>query len=112
MPSLIPDTQRRLADVFLPNWKRGYPAALDVCVISTMQQLTIQGAATIQGHALLVGEERKLAAHVDACRALGISFIPLVGNTLGGWSDAAAVTISNIGRFLGQCLWDPSCRVN
>ena len=84
MPSLIPDTQRHPADVFLPNWKRGRPAALDVCVISTMQQLTIQGAATVQGHALLVGEERKLAAHADACRAVGISFIPLVVETLGG----------------------------
>ena len=46
-----------------------------------MQQLTIQGAATIQGHALLVGKEKKLAAHADACGAVGISFIPLVVNT-------------------------------
>ena len=52
-------------------------------MISTMQQLTIQGAVTVQGHALLVGEERKLAAQADACRAVGISFIPLAVETLG-----------------------------
>ena len=52
VPSLIPDTRSRPADIFLPNWKRGRPAALDVTVISTLQQLTIHGAASMQGHAL------------------------------------------------------------
>ena len=58
VPSLIPDTRSRPADIFLPNWKRGRPAALDVTVISTLQQLTIHGAASMQGHDLRVGEER------------------------------------------------------
>ena len=44
-----------------PHWNQGQPAALDVTVISTMQQLTltVRGAADTQGHALMVGEERK-----------------------------------------------------
>ena len=49
MPSLIPNSQCRSADVFLPSWKGGHPAALDMTVISTMQQATIQGAAFTQG---------------------------------------------------------------
>ena len=47
LPSLIPDSHSRLANVFLPSWKGGCPAALDVTVISTLQQLTVQGAATV-----------------------------------------------------------------
>ena len=67
LPSLIPDSHSRPADVFLPSWKGG---ALDITVISTLQQLTVQGAATVQGHALLLGEERKLSAHTEACRSV------------------------------------------
>ena len=54
VPSLIPNSQSRPADIFLPCWKRGQPAALDVAVISTMQRATVNGAASTQGHALLV----------------------------------------------------------
>ena len=73
-------------------------------VISTLQQLILPGAATVQGHALLLGEERKLSAHAEACRSVGVSFIPLVVQSLGGWSDEAADTISSIGHFMGQRL--------
>ena len=50
VPSLIPGSMSRPADVFLPSWKRGHPAAMDVTVISTMQPATIQDAATTRGH--------------------------------------------------------------
>ena len=107
VPSLIPDTLSRPADVYLPNWMRGQPAALDISVISTMQQLTLQGAANIPGYALGVGEERKMAAHAEECRAVGITFIPLVVETLGGWSEDAIHTIRAIGRLQGQRLGIP-----
>ena len=46
VPSLILGTLSRPADIFLPNWQRGQPAALDVTVISTLQQSTLLGAAS------------------------------------------------------------------
>ena len=104
VPSLIPGSSSRPADVFLPQWKRGQPAAIDVTVISTLQQLTVVGASTTKGHALSVGEERKRAAHAEACHSVGVSFIPLVIESLGGWSDQAADTIRCFGRLLGQRL--------
>ena len=104
VPSLIPNSQSRPADVYLPNWKRGCPAALDVSVISTMQHATIQGAATTKGHALLAGEARKLSAHADACREVGVSFVPMVFETFGGPSATAVSTIAYLGRLLGQRL--------
>ena len=71
VPALIPGSANRPADVFLPNWDRGFPAALDVTVICTLQDLTVAGAAATPGHALRIGEERKLAAHQSDCRATG-----------------------------------------
>ena len=107
VPSLVPGTQCRPADIYLPCWKRGRPAALDITVISTLQQSTIRGAAENQGHALLVAEERKFAAHGLACQAIGISFIPLAIESLGGLSVTASDTISSIGRLMGQRLGIP-----
>ena len=104
VPSLIPGTSSRPADVYLPNWTRGKPAALDVHVISTLQQLTLKEA---QGHALSVGEERTRAAHSEACHAVGITFIPMVVETLGGWGEEAALTVKNIGRLQGLRLGIP-----
>ena len=92
------------ADVYLPYWVRGQPAALDVTVISTLQQQTLTGAASIPGHALQVGEDRKMAAHADTCRAVGVVFVPLVMETLGVWCDEAIRTICRVGRQQGQHL--------
>ena len=52
--------------------------SLDVTVISPLQKLTIRGAATSQGNALEVGEERKRSSHSSSCYAAGISFDPLL----------------------------------
>ena len=49
VPSLIPGTRSRPNDIFLPNWCRGRPAALDVTIISTMQPLTQSGTASEKG---------------------------------------------------------------
>jgi len=53
--SLIMDSLSRPADVFLPTWSPGRPAALDVHVISPLQQQTLGEAAFTPGHALHVG---------------------------------------------------------
>ena len=65
------------------------------------------GAATTQGHALSVGENRKMAAHAEACRSVGVTFVPLVVESLGGWSETAVHSIKSIGRQLGQRLGIP-----
>ena len=106
-PSLIPGCHNRPADFFLPHWDRGLPTALDISVISTLQQRTVHGAAENKGYALSICEERKMATHAASCREVGVSFIPLAVESLGGWSDLAAKTISRIGRLLGQKLGIP-----
>ena len=51
-----------------------------------MQRAPVNGAASTQGHALLVGEARKMSAHEAACAAAGVTFVPIVMETLGGMS--------------------------
>ena len=76
VPSLIPDSQSCPADVYLPHWKRGKPAGLDVTVISPLQPLLVKSTALSQGYALLVREERKLKAHFTVCHLAGIYLSP------------------------------------
>ncbi len=58
--------QTRPADILLPTWHGGRPAALDVHIISPLQQSTIHEAAYTPGHVLLVGTQRKLTTrHAD-----------------------------------------------
>ena len=83
------------------------PAALDDTVISTLQSLTLNQSSSVQGHALMVGEERKRAKYAEACHAVGVSFVPLVAESIGGWSEEASQTISEIGRLQGQRLGIP-----
>ena len=110
VPSLILGSSSRPVDVYLPNWKRRLPAVLDVTVISTLQHLTLEGTATTQGHALSVEVERKMVAHAYAvaCWEVGVAFIPLVIESLGGWSDDA----SKISHWssAGAKAWHPSSR--
>ena len=96
------DSSMRPADVLLPNWSRGSPAAVDVLVISPLQQETLAEAAYTPGHALQVGVNRKLATNLSACRSVGMEYIPFVAETLGGLAEDAITTIRAIGQAVGQ----------
>lgn len=104
MPSLIPGSCARPADVFLPQWDGGRPAALDITVISPLQAATVSDASVIQGSALGVAEARKQALHAAACHRVGVNFHPLAVEALGGWCPSAVSTIRSIGRLLAQRL--------
>ena len=93
---VIPGSRSRPADISLPNWEGGQPAAMDVTVISPMQQLTLSGASSVAGHALLVAEERKRAVRAEPCRAAKVNFLPLAVETLGGWSQEIHRVIKKI----------------
>ena len=97
-PGIIPNSSARPA----PNWSRGRQAALDVSVISPLQQLTLSEAAVTPGHALQVCVRRKLTVNLPACRAAGVGFVPVVVEVLGGWSPEASSTIRRIGDALGK----------
>ena len=95
------DELSNLFRVYLPSWDRGRPAALDVSVISTLQRLTLSRAANVTGYALSVAEDRKRASHEASCRDVGVSFVPLIFESLGGLSNLGCKTLHSIGRQLG-----------
>ena len=64
-------------------------------------------AANTPGHALQVGINRKMASHSSACQSVGVNFIPLIVESLGGWSSEAISTVRAIGRLQGQRLGTP-----
>ena len=90
--------------MFLPNWSRDRPAALDITIISPLQHATLQGAALTQGHTLLVEEARKFSSQGTPCHSAGITFIPVTFEALGGLSSLATYTVAGIGQLLGQHL--------
>ena len=101
-PSVVPDSQSRPADILLPTWSRGHPAALDVTVISPLQQQTLHAAASTPGHALQVSVQRKPTAHLSACCSAGVEFIPIVLETLGGLAEDTITTTQCIGKAMAQ----------
>ena len=107
VPTLLAGSHGHPVNIFLPNWCGGRPASLDVTAISPLQSLTLARAASMKGHALQVAEDCKRAAHNANCAAAGVVFLPIVVETLGGWSKEAVFHISKIRRLMGQYLGLP-----
>ena len=93
---LIPGTDRRPADVFIPSWADGLDAALDVTVVTPLQDATVAQAAVDAGHALQFAFNRKMRQADDLCRQQGIKFIPIVAETLGGWDKVAIAEVKKL----------------
>ena len=84
--NLIARNGSRPGDIFLPSWKSGRPAALDVTVTSPLQPNIINHAAEKSGYAIEAADERKYAQHKNDCSEQGILFVPLAVESLGGLS--------------------------
>ena len=106
--SIVPSSLSRPADVLLPNWSSGCPAALDVHVISPLQQQTIVEASHTPGHALQVGVHCKLTAHLSVCCSTGTDFIPIVAETLGSLGEDTIQTVAAIGHAIADRSGSPN----
>jgi hypothetical protein len=87
MPHLIPGTISRPADIFVPVWRDGLKTAFDITVVSPVQAAYLAKAAARPGADI---DAAKLRTHEDNCRVEGISFVPLVVESFGGWDLDAA----------------------
>ena len=94
---LIPGEDSRPADVLLPHWVAGQDAAMDVTVVNPCQVATVEGAATTAGHALEHAFARKVRGAAAACQAQGVTFLPMVVESFGGWHEAAAREVGRLG---------------
>ena len=100
---------RRPADVFLPRWKRGLPAALDFAVSSGLRPDFLGASAQDASAAPSAYEDHKrgFLNTEETCRTEGITFLPIVTEALGGgwgptackvWAELAKVKSSITGE--------------
>ena len=92
----------------------GYLLSSDVDVIGEylrnvihdgMYKFTLRVAIKANRHPKwFIEEERKRASQLRSCYSAGISFVPLVVETIGGWSHEAVETIESIGCLPSQRL--------
>jgi hypothetical protein len=83
---------RRPADIYLPRWRRGTPAALDFAVTSGLRTDFLAATAR-DGGAAVVAYEGTKCEHLntqDHCNSEGLTFIPMVVDAHGGsWGPQA-----------------------
>ena len=103
-PDLPDSNRRRPADVYLPRWKDGRPAALDLAITNPQRQNVLAEAARTTGAAATAYENFK-RTHLQTeedCLRQGISFIPVVGETSGGWGPSAICTFKALAKAAAQ----------
>ena len=79
------NTQSRPADVLVPNWDLGKPAAFDLSVTSMLHSSVLLEASVTAGLAALAAENRKHNSNDRKCEELGWVCIPYVVETYGCW---------------------------
>ena len=99
---LLPGNDRRPADVLIRNWLGGKDAALDVTVVTPLQEATMPAAAHTAGHALNHAHGQKLNGAHEECRSQGIAFLPIVAETFGGWHPEAGGEVKKLGAALAR----------
>ena len=83
---------RRLADVFLPRWRSGPPAAWDFPVTGCMRLEVMSDSARDPEAAVVWYEDHKRSYQdtLQQCQSEGISFFPMVVEAVGGgWGKVA-----------------------
>ncbi len=83
--------ERRPADVYLPMWVGGAPAALDFAITAPQRQDVLEAAARTPLAAASAYTDRKKGylGTENACRTQGLDFLPMVAETSGAWAPEA-----------------------
>ena len=96
--------QRRPADVFIPAWKQGMPAALDFAVTSPHRQDIRLEASRCSGVAAVAYEQHK-RDHLNTdrdCQQQGFAFLPIVAETSAGWGPSAVCVFKTFARAISS----------
>ena len=88
------------ADILLPRYYRGRPAALDITVVHPLQPRLTPSASRTAGAALVFAENKKKVKYEEVCRAARVHFIPLAVEFFGGWGAPAAEFLSRLAGSL------------
>ena len=90
-------TNSRPADILVPNWMIGKPAAFDlITAVSLLNSNTLNEAGVTSGSAAGKAEACKHNTNDHRCRELGWVCVPLAAETYGCWGEEAQCS--------GSCL--------
>ena len=87
-PGDTTNAQRRPADVYLPTWTHGFPAALDFAITAPQRQDIVgRAAANALTAAIEYCDTKRNHESTQAqCDTAGITFLPMVAETSGAWA--------------------------
>ena len=81
------------ADILVPNWLSGKPAAFDLTVVSLLNSKTLKEAGATGGSVAGNADARKHTANNQKCRELGRVCVPLAVETYGCWGEEAQCSV-------------------
>eukprot|EP00731_Ephydatia_muelleri_P032803 Em0024g347a len=90
----------RPADVLVPKWVLGKPAAFDITVTSPLTSITLHEASVTSGSTAQVAENRKHASNDAKCSELGWVCVPLAVEAYGCWGPEAQTNLSRLAARL------------
>ena len=82
------------ADILIPNWSLGKPAAFDLSVTSPLNSNILLEAGFGAGQAARATEERKHEENDAKCKELGWVCVPMVVEAYGAWGTEAMESFS------------------
>ena len=99
-PDDLEKERRRPADVFLPRWLGGGPAALDFAITSPHRQDVLTKAASedLAAASDYEGTKRSFLNTEQECSLVGLRFLPVVGETTGAWGSVASTLFAQLAR--------------
>ena len=100
--ALLPGSDSRPADVFLPSYHNGLDCAVDVTIVSPLQKALIARSSEVAGSALTHAFDRKMRQNYDNCNREGIHFVAAPVETFGGFHSQSIAIVSKIGRQLAR----------
>ena len=86
----------RPADVLVPNWSLGKPAAFDLTITSPLNPAILSEAGVMAGSAASVAECHKHVLNDPKCSKLGWKCTPLAVETYGCWGAEVSETLSRL----------------
>jgi hypothetical protein len=98
--------RRRPADVYLPRWFGGVPAAVDFAVTSGVTAAAIaESGADASGPVRGYERTKRRYGGTDAqCRAAGVAFVPFVMEAEGGFGPSALNVLSRLADDAGRLV--------
>ena len=96
----VDNSRRRPADVYVPGWAAGVPAALDFAVTAPHRVEYLPLSTTTPAWSANQYAERK-AQHLNTariCEMAGVSFVPMVVETTGAWDVAAGAVLHRMAK--------------